>query len=359
MKKKLFLITLIIFSVAFVFSCEKGKDAYGTGSTNTGGGNQEKPEEPIDDSSKVVLAYVTSWSSIMPDPNYVTHINYAFGHVNETFNGVTIDNEARLRSIADLKKGKSSLKVILSIGGWESGGFSEMAMTESTRKSFATDCKRVIDQFNLDGIDIDWEYPTSSDAGISSSPKDKDNFNLLMQEIRDAIGKNKYLSFASTADAKYYDLKDLVNIVNFVNIMMYDTDNPPYHQSALHRSGMVRNISADEAINKHIAGGMPAKKLILGIPFYGRGTGGTTVAYKDISQLLAQGDLEKWDDVAKAPYLENATGETVFVYDNAQSIGFKCEYLLQQGLRGAMYWEYSQDDSEGTLRKAVWNGIMK
>ena len=52
--------------------------------------------------SKVVVAYVTSWSEVMPEPQYMTHINYAFGHVNETFNGVKVDNEERLRQIVAL-----------------------------------------------------------------------------------------------------------------------------------------------------------------------------------------------------------------------------------------------------------------
>ena len=60
--------------------------------------------------SKVVVAYVTSWSEVMPDPQYMTHINYAFGHVNESFNGVKIDNEERLRQIVDLRKQKPELK---------------------------------------------------------------------------------------------------------------------------------------------------------------------------------------------------------------------------------------------------------
>ncbi|MDR0508167.1 MAG: glycoside hydrolase [Dysgonamonadaceae bacterium] len=361
MIKKGIVVMLMIFNVTFLgFSCkENNENRYGSGQT-TSETPGETPGVIPDDDSKIVLAYLTSWSAEMPDYELVTHVNYSFGRVNETYSGVTIDNEARLRSVVDLKKKKSSLKILLSIGGWTSGRFSEMAMTENNRKNFAADCKRIVDEFNLDGIDLDWEYPTSNEAGISASPKDRENFTLLMQEIRKSIGNEKLLTFASAASAQYYDFKALSEIVNFVNIMMYDVDSPPYHHSALHRSELVNEISADESIAKHIENGMSAKKLVLGIPFYGHGDTKSlaySVDYKNIIKLT--GFVEKWDDVAKVPYLVNTKGEIALVYENARSIAFKCEYLLQQHLRGAMYWEYSSDDAEGTLRNAVWKGIMK
>jgi chitinase len=70
---------------------------------------------------KVVIAYVTSWSKVMPDPTYLTHINYAFAHVSDSFDGLRIDNESRLKAITDLKKAHPHLKVLLSVGGWGIG----------------------------------------------------------------------------------------------------------------------------------------------------------------------------------------------------------------------------------------------
>jgi len=112
---------------------------------------------------KVVLAYVTTKNRPLPDPSYMTHINFAFATVNNTFDGIVIGRPDKLKEIVALKKINPSLKVLLSIGGWGAGGFSEMASTVTTRKAFARDCKRVIDEFGLDGIDMDWEYLSDDD----------------------------------------------------------------------------------------------------------------------------------------------------------------------------------------------------
>lgn len=176
------------------------------------------------ESKYVVLAYVTSWGESTPDPACLTHINYAFGHVTDNFKGIRIDNEPRLQMVVGLREKKTSLKVLLSVGGWGSSRFSEMAQTDSTRMAFAADCKRVIDQFDLDGIDIDWEYPGIGTAGVSFSPEDTDNFSLLMKDVRHAIGKDKLLTIATQAGAKYYNLRAVEPYVDYVNIMTYDMD---------------------------------------------------------------------------------------------------------------------------------------
>lgn len=336
-------ITLIIL-VGLLVSFQSAKTSEGTDS---------KKDE------KIVLAYVTSWSKIMPDPAYLTHINYAFGHVNNTFSGVRIDNENRLKEIIELKKEYPSLKVILSIGGWESGRFSEMAANENYRQSFAKDCKRIVDAFGLDGIDIDWEYPTSDMAGISASPADKDNFTLLMKDIRAEIGKDKLLTLATAANGKYIDFKAIDPYIDYVNIMSYDMGNPPHHHSGLYRSEHTGATSVDEAVKAHVDGGVPLNKLVMGIPFYGRGRKevGNFSNYKNIITL--DNFERKWDDVAKSPYLSNDSIEFVCGYDDPRSIAIKCEYILDNGMLGAMYWDYDGDDKDGTLRKAVYNGLNK
>ena len=167
----------------------------------TDGQNVPKIEQSTADSlnfsgEKVVTAYVTSWSETIPDPMEMTHINYAFGHVSPSFDGVVIDNVNRLKQIVALKKQNPKLKVVLSLGGWRSGRFSEMASSSVCRKRFADSCCQIVKELGLDGIDIDWEYPTQSTAQISSSPDDTKNFTLLMHDLRSALGEQHILSCA-------------------------------------------------------------------------------------------------------------------------------------------------------------------
>lgn len=309
--------------------------------------------------SKVVVAYVTSWSEVMPDPQYMTHINYAFGHVNESFNGVKIDNEERLRQIVDLRKQKPELKVLLSIGGWGSGRFSEMAANDEYRRAFAADCDRVVKEFALDGIDIDWEYPTSSMANISSSPDDTENFTLLMQDIRAAIGNEKELTLATVASARYIDFKAILPSVDFVNIMAYDMASAPKHHSALYPSGHSGDITSDGAVTAHLKAGVPPSKLVMGMPFYGRGGDGypSFQDYNKVGNTDTQ-YTEKWDEVAQVPYLADKNDTLVFGFENPRSLAIKCQYILDKDLLGGMYWDYSGDNEQGDLCRTVAENLL-
>ncbi|MBR1499648.1 MAG: hypothetical protein IJ615_08505 [Bacteroidaceae bacterium] len=304
----------------------------------------------------VVVAYVTSWTKVMPDPTVMTHINYAFGHVNDQFNGVRIDNEQRLRDIVALKKRQPRLRVMLSIGGWGSGRFSEMAASDENRTAFARDCRRLCDELGLDGIDIDWEYPTQKSAGISASPQDTENFTLLMCDLRKALGSRLWLTLASVGSAQYIDFRSCQQYLDMVNVMAYDMGNAPKHHSALFRSEIVGWLSASDAVEAHRKAGVPDEKIVLGMPFYGRGKSGVYMKYRDRDKHT---ETEVWSNTSKAPFLKDENGELVIGFESPRSIAAKCAYIKEQGLRGAMYWEYADDNEQGDLQRAVWQGVLQ
>ena len=304
-----------------------------------------------------IVSYVTARTKSFPDPNLITHINYAFGHVNKSFNGVTIENPDRLREIVRLRNQKPELKILLSIGGWTSGRFSEMAADATNRLAFARDCARVVQDFDLDGIDIDWEYPTSDEAGISASPEDTENFTLLMRDIRKAIGPEKLLTLATIADGKYIDFKAIDKDIDFVNIMMYDVSKPPLQHNSLYRSDLAGRITLVEALQAHLDAGVSKEKLVMGIPFYGRGDKKQVNDFVNFRELPLAGFTEKWDDVSKVPYLVDEAGNLVLTFENERSIKEKAAYIKSQGILGAMYWEFYGDNDELLLSKTLYEGL--
>ena len=308
----------------------------------------------------VVVAYVTSWTNEVPDPTVMTHINYAFGHVNDTFNGVRIDNPDRLRMITGLKKQNPALKVMLSVGGWGSGRFSEMAATKENRQAFARDCQRVVKEFGLDGIDIDWEYPTQGGAGISSSPDDTKNFTLLMATLRKALGKKLLLTAATVSTAQYIDFKSCIQYMDFVNVMAYDMGGPTQHHAALYPSDISGSCTSSEAVQKHLEAGVPREKLVMGVPFYGKGKRGDEgLRQFNRTGLLPQGYERRWDEKGMVPYLVNDKGEFVWGYENTCSLAAKCKYILDNKLRGGMYWDYASDNPQGDESRTLYLSLMK
>lgn len=295
----------------------------------------------------VIGAYVSGIrGDDVPDPGLVTHINFAFAQVSETFDGLTLADTSGLRKVAVLKKVSPDLKVLLSVGGWGSGRFSEMAADSLCRLSFAKDCARMVDEYAIDGIDIDWEYPTNSDSGISSSADDTENFTLLMRDIREALGEGKLLTLASICSAEYIDFKAVLPFVDLINVMAYDMYTADFtHHSALYRSPNAGHCTADEAVRLHLEAGVPKEKLVMGMPFYGRGKPGYGPG--------SEGVTEVWDDVAKVPLLFTADGERVFGFENARSLTEKCSYIKANGLRGGMYWEYNVDAPDHGFVKLV------
>lgn len=364
--------------------CEQAKGleiAPPSGKTNTNNGNNnsgnngntgqedppltpEVPEIP-NPGDFIVVGYTTYWDDGMPDPTYLTHINYAFGKIKNDFETLEIKTPSRLVRIVGLKKTNPNLKVVLSIGGWGAGNFSEMAADANHRKKFCQNCLNAVNQYGLDGIDLDWEYPTSGSAGISHSDADKDNFTLLVKDMRAVLGKDKIITMASSASAKYVKFADFIEYMNWVNLMTYDMGDPPYHNAALYKSAMTKR-SCDESVQLHLQAGVPLNKMTLGMAFYGRDDetlkpftsddpDDNFIYYKDIS---TKGYNVCWDQTAQVPYLTNSSGKMVLSYDDEKSIGLKAEYVKAKGLLGAMYWAIDGDDKNWTLSKAVAGPLL-
>ena len=316
--------------------------------------------KPVSESSRKVVAYVTSWSSIMPDPFVMTHINYAFGGVTKDYRGVYADNTSRLQQIVKLKEKNPKLKVLLSVGGWGRGGFTPMAADADNRKAFAEACRRFCDQYGLDGIDIDWEFPGDNSSGEKAAANEKQNYTLLMRDLREALGSDLLLTMASSSDPSRYDFRSCMQYMDFVNVMTYDMSGPPNHHSALYRGGTVGKgyLVAHESITRHLSAGIPADQLVMGLAFYGNSGRGEQISLQEIQNKIASGSYrDNWDDVAKVPYLTK-DGAFAYGYDNARSLTIKCQYIIEHNLAGGMYWEYANDDNMGTERHTVYDCLI-
>ena len=317
----------------------------------------DSPEEvyPV-----VVVGYATYWDTAIPDPTLLTHINYSFAHIKDDFETLDIKKPSRFETILTLKAQKPGLKILLSIGGWGAGNFSEMAADPTHRRNFCNNCLAAVETYGLDGIDLDWEYPTSSSAGISSSPNDTKNFTLLVKELRDVLGDDRLLTMASAANAKYVDFASVTRYFDFINIMTYSMGDPPKHNAALYPSSM-SSRSCKESVEAHLDKGVPYSKMVLGMPFYGNGNGKDvpeSVDYKEVGAYLKK-FIRKWDSIAKVPYLVNDAGKMILTYDDEESIALKADYVKQKGLRGAMYWNIEADDDKWTLSKAVASRLLE
>lgn len=303
----------------------------------------------------VVLGYVTSWSKELPDPFSVTHLCYAFATIDNDFKSLTIKNEERFKETAALKNLNPGLKVLLSIGGWGTGNFSEMASAESSRTAFIHNAMNIVRDYGIDGLDIDWEYPGSSLGRISSAKDDRTNFTALMKQFRDSIGTSGILSFASPFYGDFYDYKAVAPYIDFVNIMAYDMGTPPRHHSPLNRSDKTGKMCVRDVVANHYKKGVPADKIVLGIPFYGRGNEKDYKKFQDYRYIRTKAGSElHFDSVAMAPYIaDKDTGELLISFNDTTSVRAKCRFVKETGIRGIMFWHYCGDTKEHELLRVI------
>lgn len=283
------------------------------------------------------------------------------------------------------------LKIIVAVGGWGADGFSDMVATKATREIFVDSVVEYIEKYNLDGIDLDWEYPVDGGGGtIKARKEDKENFTELIKLLREKLGEDKEISFCANVSGWFLDViewEKVVPLVNSINVMGYDYHGP-WSANTAHHSNLFINpqdpvahwgLSSDAAIKRFIDRGIPAEKLVLGFPAYGRefygvepgenGDGlfqkyqetiwpGGAIPYTILKKYyIDKNDFRRyWDDAAKVPYLYD--GETFITYEDPQSVAQKAKYVHEMKLGGIMYWEYV-DDIENDLLNAAYETLKK
>ncbi len=314
---------------------------------------------PLDTTPKIALAYASSYAWTPPDPYTFTHIIYAFAEFNDDCDGLDIEKPDRLQRVADLKKKNPDLKVILGVGGYKRKGFSEMARDKKKRKAFVKEVNALIDSLNLDGVDLDWEFPTTEDGGHTATPDDDKNYVTLVKDLRKALGKEKWISFYSTNSGDFIDLKRMVPYVDYVNVSGYNLTMPhegqrAYHQSPLYPTKKLGEWCIKSVVERHIDLGVPVEKILLGIPFFGRGKHPfpSYVDCKDLSKYTKDLVL-KWDNDARAPYYADKDGNLVLGFDNEMSIKEKFDFIRANRLPGIFVWHYDGDYDDHRLAKTI------
>lgn len=306
------------------------------------------------------------------DVQKLTHMNLAFGLISE--NGLLdLHQMTHLDLIPQFRDWNPALRVVLSVGGWGAGGFSLMSRTEEGRRAFAESCRKAVEEYHLDGIDIDWEYPCSDQAEIDCDSSDKQNYTKLLQALRDALGMNRIVSTAVGA-GDYFpentEMDKVAEIVDYVQLMTYDMRNGFTHQAGHHASLSASRSDTSNTNTRYIVelfhnAGVPYNKLVVGAAFYCRHYTGAANVNNGLLQEASAGMYgpnydglteefrrehnytEYWDKDAEAAYLWN--GETFISFESPEAIRRKCEYVKEKGMLGVMYWEHSADHTRELL----------
>ena len=300
----------------------------------------------------------------------LTHLIFSFCHLKG--DKLSVDRAADtvcIQKMVSFKQKYPSLKIILSLGGW--GGCKDCSTVFATRKgrkTFARSTRAVMEYFQTDGIDLDWEYPVIAGfPGHAHSDADKKNFTALITKLRKELGIKYEISFAAGGFDHFIDSsiewKKVMKKADKVNVMSYDLvhgfSKVSGHHTPLY-STQQQKESGDNAVKRLIQAGVPANKIILGAAFYGRmfEVSDTTnnglylpasfyhgISYARLFDSLSttNGFVQYWDSVANAPYAFNTQRKIQVTFDDSLSIARKTQYVITKKLGGIMFWQLMDD----------------
>ncbi len=355
-------------------------------------GDKPQEETEINNTDFKIVGYVAGWHEWKTgqiDAKKLTHINYAFADITDGKVTSYLDNdEYNFQVLDSLREENPELKMLISVGGWaRSTYFSDAALTEESREIFARSAVNFMIKYNLDGVDIDWEYPGHPGAGNVFRAVDGPNFTLMLEELRrqldeqsrlDGREDDPYLLTIATGASRGFlentEMHKAHQYLDFINLMTYDyhTGGSPVagHHTNLYPSQSIHYTrgSADESVQWNIDAGIPSEKLILGVAFYGRywtdvrpednglyqyapGSDRGSAGFDELRDhyINKNGFTRYWDAEAKAPWIWNPDTKTFISYDDEESMRHKMHYIKARGLGGAMFWEYSNNLGEELL----------
>lgn len=325
-------------------------------------------------SDALATGYIYTPYSITQNAMDVLDIIYpAFLEIDANANWTNLSRMTSNLKTYILPKSKiSGTKVVVSVNQSTSGCFSSVAKSAALREKLATNILNFIIELGLDGVDIDWETPSSSEAT---------NFTLLMEAIYKKVKAydSNMLVTAAIGGGMWappkYDLPNSKEYLDYVNLMTYSmaTGNG-YYQNSLYKSSKGATLvscSIEESIKIYNDLGVTNNKILVGIPFYttvqtsSGGPGSKTGSGKSVwyDKMLANYPLsntmkEYFDEECGVPYRYDPTTQVFISYDNERSIKLKCDYINTLGLAGIMYWQYGQDVND-MLSNAIKEYINK
>ena len=335
------------------------------------------------ENKKIVVAYLYAsdgFSGINEESlQHVDYINYSFGGV--VGGKAVVEDKTALRTVLSYRD--QGVRVGLALGGWGSGDFSNAVRTPEARTIFADSIIELMKKYNFDGIDIDWEYPGSSTAGIPSHHTDTANLTLFCKELYAKIKEYRSDALLTMAVGPYnsFDFKNLHPYIDYFNLMTYDHsigDSTAKHHSSLY-TGKYAHTGVQGSVNFLLNKGVPANKIVIGAAFYGRTApftskeqavlGGQlttkltqTYSYTQIEEGIKSGKyIEMYDEEAGANYIITSGSNTAgrfITYDGVRSVTEKCNFVLANELGGIMFWDYTQDKN-GTLVNAIHEALDK
>lgn len=294
-------------------------------------------------------------------------------------NGKKIDWNSKVKTaygavgqLMDIKKKNRNLKILLSIGGWtnsQEGKFTLPASTDAGRKKFADSAVKLMADYGFDGLDIDWEYPTSKQEG--------QNYVLLLRACRMALdnyakrNKQTYhyeLTVACSAGPTTYNLWDFKGMDPYLDawhLMTYDYagswGTATGHQANVYKDTKITAASpfdSDSAVKDYISRGINPKKIVFGLPLYGRsfantqglgkpfsgkGTGSVEPGIPLYKTLPLPGGRATFDQRTGATWSYDSAKKELVSFDGPKSANFKANYIINKGLGGSFFWEASGD----------------